>query len=203
VINALVRNFLRGAVFVVPAAATVYVVYFIVVTIDGWIDFEPWFGRKLPGAGFVLTIALITLAGFLGANFATRWLFRALDRLLARLPLIKLLYTSLKDLIGAFVGEERRFHRPVLVSLGDGVDTAVLGFQTRDDLASFGIADHVAVYFPQSYNFAGNLLIVPRRRVTPLAVDSPAVMALIVSGGVAGDAVARRGGVVGPSVPSP
>lgn len=189
--NALVKNFFRGTLFVVPVAATLYVVYFIVVTIDGWVNVESLLDRRVPGAGFVLTVTMITLVGFLAGNIATRWLFGLLDRMLARLPLIKLLYTSIKDLIGAFVGEERRFDRPVLVSLGDGVDTAVIGFQTRDDLSAFGIPGHAAVYFPQSYNFAGNLLVVPKSRISPLDTDSPTLMTLIVSGGVSGDGVAR------------
>jgi uncharacterized membrane protein len=60
----------------------------------------------------------------------------------------------------------------------------VLGFATRDSLDSVGIEDSVAVYIPQSYNFAGNLIIVAREQVIPLAADPGEVMKLIVSGGV-------------------
>ena len=64
---------------------------------------------------------------------------------------------------------------------------AVLAFQTRDDLSPIGLPDHVAVYFPQSYNFAGNVFIVPKSRVEPIDVDSTTVMTFIVSGGVSGE----------------
>ena len=94
-------------------------------------------------------------------------------------------------LIDAFVGEKKRFDRPVLVTLGDGIDTSIIGFLTRRDLADFGVPGHVAVYFPQSYNFAGNLLVVPKARVRPLDVDSTRIMTLIISGGVSGEAEGR------------
>ena len=186
--NFIAKNFFRGLLVVVPVAATTYIVYFIVVTVDGWINVEPLLNRRVPGIGLMLSLGLITLIGLLASNFATRWLFHALDQLLRRLPLIRLLYNAFRDLINAFVGEEKRFNRPVLVKLGDGIDTMLLGFLTRDDLDAFGLAGHVAVYFPQSYNFAGNLLIVPRERVTATEMDSTTAMSLIVSGGVSGDA---------------
>jgi len=186
-INALAKNFFRGVLVIVPVAATIYVVYILIVTVDGWVSLEPWLGRRIPGAGLVVTLAAITFVGFLAGNFATRWVFRVMDELLTRVPLIRLLYNSLKDLIGAFVGDEKRFDKPVMVSLGDGVDTAVFGFLTRGDLAEFGLPGHSAVYFPQSYNFAGNLLVVPSKRVTPLDVPATSFMTLIVSGGISGD----------------
>lgn len=186
-INALAKNFFRGVLVIVPVAATVYVVYVIVVTVDSWVSLEPWVDRRIPGIGVLVTAAAITLIGFLAGNFATRWLFRVLDGVLTRVPIIRLLYNALKDLIGAFVGDEKRFDKPVMVSLGDGVDTAVFGFLTRADLAEFGLPGHAAVYFPQSYNFAGNLLVVPSRRVTPLDVPATSMMTLIVSGGVSGE----------------
>ena len=188
-IQRLVGHFLRGLLFVVPAAATLYIVYVVVVKLDGWISLDPLLGRHIPGAGLVLTLALITLAGFLASNFATRWLFRMMDQIFTQLPLVKLLYTSLKDLIEAFVGDKKRFDRPVLVALDPESGFGFLGFLTRDDLKNFGLGDKVAVYFPQSYNFAGNLLIVPRERIIPVEIDSKTAMTLIVSGGVSGDPV--------------
>ncbi len=185
--QALVKNFMRGLLIVVPAAVTVWIVYFVVVQIDGFVNVERLLNRRVPGAGVVLTLAVITLIGFLASNFLTRWFFHMLDDLFARLPLVKLLYTSLKDLIGAFVGDKKRFDKPVLVRLDDVTELTIPGFVTREGLAEFGIADHVAVYFPQSYNFAGNVLMAPRQRVRPLQVDSATMMAFIVSGGVAGD----------------
>jgi uncharacterized membrane protein len=75
--------------------------------------------------------------------------------------------------------------RPVLVKLSTTSDINVVGFLTRESLENIGIADKVAVYLPQAYNFAGNLIIVSREQVTPLKAESGDIMAFIVSGGVA------------------
>jgi uncharacterized membrane protein len=109
-----------------------------------------------------------------------------MERMLIKAPFVKLLYTSLKDLIAAFMGEKRRFDQPVLVSLSPGGYAEAVGFVTRTDLEFLGLLDHVAVYFPQSYNFAGNLLMFPKGQVHPLDAESADVMAFIVSGGVSG-----------------
>ena len=182
-----VTYFMRGLLVVVPAAAAIYVVWLAVTSVDRAI--AALLRRPvIPGVGFLLTVALIVLIGALASGFAMRWLFGAIDRLFKRTPLVQLIYTSLRDLIDAFVGEKRRFDRPVVVRVGDGVE--VLGFVTRDDLAALGLPGQAAVYLPQSYNFAGNLIVVPAERVRPLAVDSRTAMTLIVSGGVSGSAEA-------------
>jgi uncharacterized membrane protein len=107
------------------------------------------------------------------------------EDVLKRLPFVRLLYSSSKDLLSAFVGEKRRFDMPVVVSLYGDAGPKAIGFVTKESLAEFGLADHVAVYLPESYNFAGNLFVVPRSRVTPIDAESADVMAFVVSGGVA------------------
>jgi uncharacterized membrane protein len=101
-----------------------------------------------------------------------------------RLPLVKMIYTSVKDLIGAFVGDKKGFNKPVKATLLPGSNVHVLGFITEESLSKFGLEDTVAVYLPQSYNFAGNLILVPKEQVTPIDADSGDVMAFIVSGGI-------------------
>jgi uncharacterized membrane protein len=106
------------------------------------------------------------------------------EGVLERLPFVRLLYSSTKDLLNAFVGEKRRFDKPVLVAPFASGEARALGFVTQDTLATMGMREHVAVYLPQSYNFAGSLLIFPTSVVTPLDAESADVMAFIVSGGV-------------------
>lgn len=183
----LVRYFFRGLIVVVPIAVTAFAVYWIFVEIDTWINLEPLLNRKVPGAGVVLTAVVITFVGFLASNFATRWMFRALEDLLEHTPLVKLVYTSLKDIVGAFVGEKKKFSRPVLVALTKGSDVSTIGFVTRNALAELGLGDHVAVYVPQAYNIGGNVIVVPSDRVKPLDADPAKVMTFIVSGGVTGE----------------
>ena len=176
----LVNSFFQGLVVVGPLAITLYVCWAVFSTIDRWL------GLPIPGAGFVLTIALITLVGFLATNLVTRGTISLVERVMARLPLLRLIYGSTKDLLDAFVGEKRRFDRPVLVSLTPGNDMRVLGFVTRDSLPSLGLDGCVAVYIPQSYGWAGNVVIFAADRLVPVDAESADVMAFVVSGGVTG-----------------
>lgn len=187
----LLRYLGRGVLVVVPLVATIYVVVVIVSKLDGLL------GLGVPGVGLVLTLALLTLVGFLVSNVVGASLLRLVESVLAKLPLVRMLYNSIKDLASAFVGEKKGFDRPVCVELpGVGL---VLGFQTREAVPAPGFEDYVAVYFPQSYNFAGNLLMVPRARVRPLEVARSDFMTFIVSGGVSGEVhpPARHGHDVG------
>lgn len=181
-----VRYFFRGLLVLVPITVTAYAAYLVFTTVDEWINVQALLGRRLPGAGVAVTVVLITATGLLASSFWTRWMFKWTDRVFRRLPLIKLLYTSLNDLVGAFVGERKRFERPVLVRPMADADLAFVGFETRDNLADFDLADHAAVYVPQAYNFGGIVVLVPRSRVQPLAIDGVSAMTFALSGGVSG-----------------
>src|SRR5688572_23429012 len=110
----LVAYFLRGLVFVAPVALTIYVAWWVFDRIDSWL------GVPIPGVGFVATIALITLVGFLASNLITRGVLGVVERVFTKLPFVRLLYGSTRDLLDAFVGEKRRFDAPVLVALTPG-----------------------------------------------------------------------------------
>ena len=172
------RYFLQGLLFLVPLFATMYVIYWVFIRIDRILNLP------VPGLGFVVTIVFITLVGFGASNFLTRNLVHLIDRVFARLPLVKMLYTAIKDLVNAFVGDKKSFNRPVQVVIDRESNLRVIGFATRESLDSIGIKDSMAVYLPQSYNFAGNLIIVDRGQVIPMSADPGEVMKLVVSGGV-------------------
>lgn len=174
----LLSYFLRGLVLTTPAVVTAAVCWIVFTRIDGWL------GLPIPGAGFVVTIAAITLVGFLGSTFLWGQFMEMVEQLLDRLPFVRLLYSSTKDLLNAFVGEKRRFDAPVLVAMTADGAVRAFGFITQPSLKDLGLVDDVAVYFPQSYNFAGQLAVVPAERVTRLDAVSSDVMAFIVSGGV-------------------
>lgn len=182
----LLNYFFRGLVLVAPTVVTVYVCWVLFRSIDGWL------GLPIPGAGFLLTVALITAIGFLASNLITRSVLAMLDRVMNRLPFVRLLYSSTRDLLNAFVGEQRRFDKPVLVTIMPGGSARAFGFVTQESLAALGLADHVTVYLPQSYGFAGNLFVFPSTQVHRLEADSAVVMAFILSAGVT--ALPDRGG---------
>ncbi|MDR4461789.1 MAG: DUF502 domain-containing protein [Nitrospirales bacterium] len=179
-VNDLARNFFEGLLILVPVVTTVYVAWLVLEMIDGWLNIP------IPGVGFLVTVGLITLTGRYASTVFVQKMLDALERVLVTAPFVKILYTSLKDLIAAFMGEKRRFDQPVLVTLNTNGSGKAVGFLTRSDLEFLGLMDHVAVYFPQAYNFAGHLLIFPKEQICPLEVESADVMAFIVSGGVSG-----------------
>jgi uncharacterized membrane protein len=174
--NWLIKNFLRGLVIVVPIALTVYLVYQTFLKLDQLLHVEP------PGLGLAILLGAIVAIGALAGNFVGRRLFALTEKLFTKAPIVRIVYAAIKDLLEAFVGNKRRFDRPVTISVSDGVKS--FGFITRDDLGSLGMPGDVAVYVPFSYTWDGCLLVVARERVTPIEVDSASVMALVVSGGV-------------------
>lgn len=176
----LLGYFARGLVLLAPLAVTVWVCWIVFTNVDGWL------GLPIPGAGFFATIALITLFGFLGSNLLTRSAVSALEALMTRLPFVRLLYGSTKDLLNAFVGEKRRFDKPVTVEITSDGAVRLMGFVTQEALGHLGLDGQVAVYCPHSYNFSGQLYIVRASQVHPLDVASADAMAFVVSGGVSG-----------------
>jgi len=184
---------MNGLLFLIPVLLTVYVIYWVFSAIDrGVLELVARGEEGQPpewwrtGLGVVLSLAVILAVGFLSTLFITRPILQLVEKLFGRLPLIKLMYSSIKDLIGAFVGEKKKFDQPVLVNLLPAGNAKALGFITRKSMDFLGLKDEVAVYFPQSYNFAGNVVIIPQAQVTPVQADSSDVMAFIVSGGVSG-----------------
>jgi uncharacterized membrane protein len=175
----LFRYFVRGSLVMAPLAITGWVVFVTLRFVDQLLPIG------IPGIGIVVTVTLVTLVGMLTTNVVGKSVFQFTDRLLSGMPLVKLIYTSIKDLIRAFVGDHKSFDQPAAVMLTPG-GARMLGFVTRDALHALGMPDCVAVYFPQSYNFAGQLTVVPRNQVELLDVPSSEVMTFIVSGGVSG-----------------
>jgi uncharacterized membrane protein len=178
--NFIAKNFLRGLAIVIPTVATGYILYQTFLWIDRLIRFP------FPGLGVLVTFVAIVLIGILGSNFLIARLLAIPEAIFTRAPLVRIVYNSIKDLIEAFVGDRRRFNNPVIVTLGEAPRVEALGFVTADDLGAVGLTRSVAVYFPQAYNFAGNLVIVPKESVRAIPGDPGRVMAFIVSGGVSG-----------------
>jgi uncharacterized membrane protein len=176
----ILNYFFKGLVFLAPLVFTVYVCVRVFRTIDGWL------GLSTPGVGFLVTVVLITLFGFLAQSFLTRGVLNLVEQLFERLPFVRLLYTSARDLLNAFVGDKRRFDKPVLVAPYQGGVARVFGFVTQESLASMGLAEHVTVYIPFSYSIAGTMMVFPASAVSPIDIDSAEAMAFIVSGGVTG-----------------
>lgn len=174
--------FLKGLVVFVPMALTVFLLIWAFTSLDA--VFRTAFRIKIPGVGLLLTLILIVVIGFVASNIIGKRLFALLEKIFTGLPLVKLLYSAVKDMIEAFAGEKKSFDKPVIVSLMPGEAAKVVGFVTQESLENLGLSDYVAVYLPQSYNFAGNVLLFPKESVKPLQMESSQAMTFIVSGGI-------------------
>ncbi len=178
----LVKYFIKGLVIFVPMALTVFLIGWAFNSLDS--VFRDRLELPVPGLGILLTVVLIFLIGFFASNFLGKKLFALVERVFTGLPLVKLLYSAVKDMIEAFAGDKKSFDKPVIATIAPGGAAKVVGFVTRDSLENLGLEDHVAVYIPQSYNFAGNVLLLPKEAVKPLDIESSQAMAFVVSGGV-------------------
>jgi len=180
VLRRIARYFFSGTVFIVPLVATAY---FIFVSFR-WLD--SLLNLPYPGIGFLIIFGAITAFGFFTSNFAFRTFTEWFDHGMNKIPLVKLIYSSVKDLLGAFVGDKKKFNKPVLVTINKDNNLHQIGFVTQSDLSDLGLNDMVVVYFPHSYAFSGNHFLVPKDSVKPLNISGPVAMKFIVSGGVSG-----------------
>jgi len=171
------KYFLRGLLFVVPLGLTIYIVIALVIFLDSIIPIP------VPGMGILVMLAFITFVGYMASIFVTQPLFDQMEKWLFKIPLVNIVYTSIKDLMSAFVGDKKKFNVSVVVKLSDNMYR--LGFMTQEDLIVLGEPGLVAAYFPHSYNFSGNLYLVPKENVRVVEnVNNADVMKFIVSGGV-------------------
>ncbi len=185
--NKILRFFLQGLIYVAPLTITIYVIYFIFSVIDGSLQkyIFQLIHINIPGLGFFVIFFMISLLGFIGQSFIFRPIKKIISGLLNRVPIIKVLYTSIRDLLNAFVGKEKKFNQPVLVKVNTISELEKVGFLTQEDLSDLDILDKVAVYFPHSYNFSGEMFIVPREHIRPFKMAPAEAMKFIVSGGIA------------------
>ena len=175
----IMQAFLQGLLLIAPISITLFVVYRLFVFTDKLIPLY------IPGLGMLVVAAGITLIGFIGSYLIRTPVMIMLNRLLDQIPLIRILYSALKDLMSAFVGQKKKFTRPVRVLINEKTQMYKLGFLTEEDLSSLGMEESmVAVYLPHSYNFSGNLFLVSSAYVEPINAPAAEVMKFIVSGGV-------------------
>ena len=185
--NRIIRYFFQGLLYTVPIFITVYVIYQIISSVGNvvhalGIHIHPVID---PFLGFFAVIGLVIIMGMVGSSLILQPFFKIIDHNIERAPLIKTIYSSVKDLLSAFVGKKKRFNKPVLVRTNINPEVQKIGFVTNEDLSELAInKEKVAVYLPYSYAFSGMLIVVDRENVTPLNASSAEVMKFIISGGV-------------------
>ncbi|MBB6498221.1 DUF502 domain-containing protein [Pedobacter cryoconitis] len=188
--KALLNYLIKGLLIVLPIALSIYIVIWAVTTVDSWLNVNNILGvdprtgesRNIPGLGLALVIALILTAGIFVTNFVTEPMYNWFNRWMNRLPGLNFIYSSIKDLTEAFVGDEKKFNHPVLVEIT--ADIKRVGFMTQSDLTTIGLPGDCVVYFPFSYSFAGQVCIISKDKIKTLNMSAADAMKLVVSGGV-------------------
>ena len=192
VAGALLNYFVKGLLIVVPLGVAIFLIYWTVSKIDSTLNLSGVFltdskGKSLyiPGLGILNVLFIILVAGVLVTNVITQPIKNWFNRWLNRLPLFKFLYSSIKDLTEAFVGEEKKFNEPVLVEVNE-FGLKKIGFRVKKDMAVLNLPGEVAVYFPYSYSFAGQVMVISADKVKPIDIPASEVMKFVISGGVSG-----------------
>jgi uncharacterized membrane protein len=180
--------FIRGLALVAPFYVTVLIIWSGIEYLDNIIPINIPISKDqtvyLPGLGILIILSSIILLGFVFSTVVPQSFFKFTEGFMRRIPLVSLIYYSIKDLVLAFVGDKKKFNQPVLVTMYKDTGIKKIGFITQNDLTHLNIHDHVAVYMPLSYAVAGELFIVPVENITLLHASSTDVMKMLVSGGV-------------------
>ncbi len=185
--KSIVNYFFKGLLLLAPITITLWAIITLFHLIDGLLKevIVSVIGREIPGLGIILLLVIISVIGYLGSTIIFNPIVTYFDKLMARAPLIKILYTAVKDLVSAFVGQKKRFTEPVLVKIGKDSCLEKIGFITNKDLSIIGMSDEkVAVYLPHSYAWSGNLFVVSTEHITKLNASPTDVMKFVISAGV-------------------
>lgn len=191
-----IQYLLQGLLIIAPIAVTAYAIYWVVSSVDNWIPIfteevknykGEVIGHKVKnyGLGFLVILAAIILIGYLSSYFIQTKIFSLFDRWLEKTPGIKYIYSSVRDFMGAFAGEKKKFNIPILAN-AFADDVWIMGFVTDEELEKLDMgADMVSIYVPQAYHWAGQLYVLPRSRVRKIEkFTSGEAMKYAVTGGV-------------------
>jgi uncharacterized membrane protein len=185
--NKIIRYLLQGILFTVPIAITVYVI----ITLTNWVGSAVDFlGISIhpfvdPLLGLIGGVTVLIIIGAIGSSIFFYPLFKRIEHLIEKTPFLKIVYTSVKDLLSAFVGQKKKFNKPVIVKVSENPLMEKMGFITQSTLKDLGVAENkVAVYFPLSYSLSGDLFIVPIENIKVVNVPAAEFMKFIISGGV-------------------
>ncbi len=185
--NRLINYFLKGLLISIPLAATYSAIAWLFFKVDSIIynDDPTKPIQHIPGLGVAIVIGIVLIVGWIGSSYLAQPFINWFDDWMEKTPGVKFLYSSVKDIMEAFVGEKKKFSEPVVVEVG-GEGVYKIGFITRKDMGKIGMPEYSGVYFPKSYGFVGDLYLVRNDKIKPIQANSTEVFKMIVSGGVTG-----------------
>ena len=177
-----INYFLRGLLVLLPIVLTVVIIVWLVNTVAGMLHL-----REISGKEFffytLLVVSIILAVGFITRGVVARQILDFFEGIIEKAPGLSFIFGTTKDMTEAFVGDKKKFTKPVVVCVGEGLYR--MGFITQEDMKIIGMPGHSAVYLPYSYGFSGEMLLVERSKIKPVNAESSHWTKYIISGGVA------------------
>ncbi len=177
------RTFINGLITIIPLTATIFLLVWLFQTTEKLLadtikNILPPNITYIPGMGLVFVLILIFIVGFILNAWIARRLFSFGEKLLGKIPLIKTIYSSVKDITNMFSQSRGDIGKVVTVDIGN--NRKLVGFVTRDNLDGLNLikdnSGYIAVYLPMSYQIGGYTVLLPKKQVKE--VDIPAEKAL-------------------------
>ncbi len=199
--NTLGKLFLKGLAVMIPTALTIAILWWFAQGAEQILGgllkaFLPR-GWYVPGMGVLSGVAMTILVGLLTHVILFQKLFALGDSILNRLPLVKTIYSALKDFIGYLSPDSKVATSKVVLVRIPGQDFEQLGFVTREDFSLLPIEstveDPIAVYLPMSYQIGGYTLFLPRSCLTPVEMSFEEGMKLVLTGAVSQEKLPKPG----------
>jgi len=186
------RYFITGLLIWIPLVITVWVIALLISTMESvvpaFLSPQALFGFSIPGFQVLLVVLVVLLTGLLGANFIGRTLVERWEQLLGRIPLVRSIYNSVKQVSDTVLSPNgQAFREAVLVQYprhGSWTIAFLTGAPSGEVAEKLG-DEHVSVYVPTTPNpTSGFFLMMPRRDVQMLDMSVDAALKYIVSMGV-------------------
>lgn len=192
------RHFLTGLLVLAPTVVTGWIVYKIFITMDNMLD--PLQRRfpiiDLPGIGFIGVLLLIWVTGLLASNLIGRRIFSLGEKMMNGIPLIRRIYTAIKEISEVFLTDKKTAFRRVVLIRYPHEKSYALAFVTKEGVDYFDRLagdELVNVFLPTTPNpTSGFMLMLPKRDVLTVDISVEEAMKIVISGGAFSPALLER-----------
>ncbi|GAB1257437.1 DUF502 domain-containing protein [Aurantivibrio plasticivorans] len=177
------NTFLKGLLFSLPILITFGLIYWVFVTAEQmlrvpleWLLPEGWY---ITGMGLLSTFGIVFALGVLAQAYLIEKLFVWFELLMEKIPFVKTVYTSARDLLGFLTGSNEHDMQSVVAVEVNGM--RMIGFVTNEHIALGENTDQVAVYIPMSYMIGGFLVYMDKEKCTPLDIPVQKAMQQVIT----------------------
>jgi uncharacterized membrane protein len=191
VIASLRATFFRGIGIIIPLGLTFWFFHALLDWVDGILSpfLARWLGLTIPGLGFASILILIMLVGLLTRNLIGKLLFAWFEDVLLKIPLVRSVYSAIKDLVGAFaMGGKSKTFRQVIMFEYPRPGLYCIGFVTNEMTfvnEKGTVTEFFNVYIPNPPNpTSGFLSLVPKTEAIQLDLSVEEGLKLVLSGGI-------------------